>query len=64
MPDHDQHFKKLIETCFADLVRIVAPRIAPKLHLDRPTFLDKEQFTGTARPSSPSWSTSAAANPA
>lgn len=47
MPDHDQHFKKLIETCFADLVRIVVPRIAPKLHLDRPTFLDKEQFTDT-----------------
>lgn len=47
MPDHDQHFKKLIETCIADLVRIVAPRIAPKLHLDRPTFLDKEQFTDT-----------------
>jgi hypothetical protein len=47
LPDHDQHFKKLIETCFADLVRIVAPRIAPRLHLDRPTFLDKEQFTDT-----------------
>lgn len=47
MPDHDQHFKKLIEACFADLMRIVAPRIAPRLHLDRPTFLDKEQFTDT-----------------
>ena len=45
MPDHDQHFKQLLQTCFADLVRIVAPRIAPKLQLDRPTFLDSELFT-------------------
>jgi hypothetical protein len=45
LPDHDQHFKRLLQVCFADLVRIVAPRLAPKLRLGSPTFLDKEHFT-------------------
>jgi hypothetical protein len=45
VPDHDQHFKQLLQTCFGDLVRIVAPEIAPKLQLDRPTFLESELFT-------------------
>jgi hypothetical protein len=45
LPDHDQHFKQLLQTCFGDLVRIVAPRVAPKLRLDRPTFLESELFT-------------------
>lgn len=45
MPDHDQHFKRLLQACLGDLVRIVAPRVAPKLQLERPTFLESEQFT-------------------
>jgi hypothetical protein len=45
LPDHDQHFKQLLQTCFGDLVRIVAPRVAPKLRLERPTFLESELFT-------------------
>jgi predicted transposase YdaD len=45
VPDHDQYFKQLLQTCFGDLVRIVAPEIAPKLRLDHPTFLESELFT-------------------
>jgi hypothetical protein len=45
LPDHDQYFKQLLQTCFGDLVRIVAPDIAPKLRLDHPTFLESELFT-------------------
>lgn len=45
MPDHDQHFKRLLQVCFADLMKIVAPKIATRLRLGSPTFLDKEHFT-------------------
>jgi hypothetical protein len=45
VPDHDQHFKRLLQTCFGDLLRIVVPKLAPRLQVDRPTFLHQEQFT-------------------
>lgn len=48
MPDHDQYFKQLLQTCFGDLVRLVAPDVAPRLQLDRPTFLESETFTDTS----------------
>lgn len=48
MPDHDQYFKQLLQTCFGDLVRIVEPEMAPRLQLDHPTFLESETFTDTS----------------
>jgi hypothetical protein len=44
---HDQLFKELLQEFFADFVQIVLPKIAPRLRLDRATFLDKETFTDT-----------------
>jgi hypothetical protein len=45
LTDHDLHFKQLLQSCFSDLVRIVAPKIAPKIRFESPTFLESELFT-------------------
>ncbi len=44
---HDQLFKELLQTFFADFLRIVAPDVAARLRLETPRFLDKELFTDT-----------------
>lgn len=49
MTDHDQHFKQLLQACFGDLVRIVAPEITPELRLESITFLESELFTDLAK---------------
>lgn len=49
MPDHDQHFKRLLQACFGDLLRIVVPEIARRLQLEGATFLQQEQFTDVPR---------------
>lgn len=45
MTDHDQFFKHLLQEFFGDLLRIVAPKLAGKLRVDEPTFLESELFT-------------------
>jgi hypothetical protein len=42
---HDRLSKKLIETFFADFLRLVAPDSARRLRLREPSFLDKELCT-------------------
>jgi hypothetical protein len=45
MTDHDQFFKNLLQEFFGDLLRIVAPDLAPRLRVEEPTFLESELFT-------------------
>ena len=45
MTDHDQFFKNLLQEFFGDLLRIVAPELAPRLRVEEPTFLESELFT-------------------
>ncbi len=45
MTDHDQFFKNLFQEFFGDLLRIVAPELAPRLRVEEPTFLESELFT-------------------
>jgi hypothetical protein len=42
---HDQVFKDLLGVFLPELVTLVAPELAPRLHLTPWTFLDKETFT-------------------
>ena len=54
---HDRLSKKLLETFFADFLRLIAPDAARRLRLGEPSFLDKELCTdwpSGARPGS--WS--------
>lgn len=45
MATYDQFFKKLFETFFADLLRLVAPEVSTTLVLERVQFRDKQSFT-------------------
>jgi predicted transposase YdaD len=49
MPPHDRLFKSLLRAFLPDLLRLVAPGVAARLHLDRVTFLDKELLVGEGR---------------
>jgi predicted transposase YdaD len=49
MPPHDRLFKSLLRAFLPDLLRLVAPGVAARLHLDRVTFLDKELLAGDGR---------------
>jgi hypothetical protein len=42
---YDQFFKKLFETFFADLLRLVAPELLARFPLERVQFRDKQSFT-------------------
>ncbi len=45
MTDHDQLFKQLLTTFFADLVELVEPELATRLEPGNAKFLDKETFS-------------------
>ena len=47
MTDHDQLFKQILTTFFADLVEIVEPELAARLQTGDAKFLDKETFSAT-----------------
>jgi hypothetical protein len=42
MAPHDPLFKSLLRTFFGDFLRLVAPKMAERLDLSAPVFLDKE----------------------
>jgi predicted transposase/invertase (TIGR01784 family) len=43
--DHDQLFRQLLETFFADFVELFAPALAQYLDLSQLTFLPQQYFT-------------------
>jgi hypothetical protein len=43
--DHDQLFKQLLETFFADFIKLFAPALAEYLELSELTFLPQQYFT-------------------
>ncbi|RMH18218.1 MAG: hypothetical protein D6696_13560 [Acidobacteria bacterium] len=49
MIDHDQLFKTLIMTFFADFLRLVSPPGSPALEVEKARFLSQEHFSRPAR---------------
>jgi hypothetical protein len=43
--DHDQLFRQLLETFFADFIELFAPALAQYLDLSQLTFLPQQYFT-------------------
>jgi hypothetical protein len=43
--DHDQLFKQLLETFFADFIRLFAPALCEYLDLSELLFLPQQYFT-------------------